>query len=156
MQKIAPHTVPLAQQQQSDPAAPSPAMQLAQRIRREQGLEHARRYLEAMEPFIALGERERIAEHIGVPLAVKRAEPHTNSAPVKNNGQNFNNAPNNPMGGGMGGGPMGGMGNMGANPMQLMQMMSQMGGSGGGGMNSMSGMNPMMLAQLFGNMMGGR
>ncbi|MBE6032628.1 MAG: hypothetical protein E7224_05490 [Clostridiales bacterium] len=46
----------------------SPALRMAERIRNEQGLQGARDYLAAMEPYLAPGERRHIAERLGVEL----------------------------------------------------------------------------------------
>ena len=138
MQKIAPHTLPPnakseGTRKKSDNAAqPVPAaMQLARRIRREQGVEQVRRFLIAMEPFLAPYERMAIAEHMGIRLPPSQSssgsqtggqsrpmnQPNTSGfsqgASQQGHAQAANGAPNNgnfmnkgPMNGPVNSGPM--------------------------------------------------
>lgn len=159
MQKVAPHTLPpqkrpIQPQSQENQQTATPAQMLARRIRREQGPEQAKRFLYAMEPFIAPAERMNIAKMLGIQLEYRPDNRHTGAqqnahypeqhydAPV------FNQSPQQqPAGDGfMGQMPQGGMNR----PMQMMQMLSQMPGMAGGAGGAM---NPMMLAQMFGGMM---
>lgn len=141
---------------QSIPA--SPALAMARRIRNEQGLDRARQYLVAMEPFLAPAERAHIAQQIGVTLPTPSAQ---QSAPPFTQKQSPFNAGQQPPFSGMPFGQAGGMPFMGKggsmNPWQMMQMLSGLGGMGkkGGtqGKNNMMG-DPMMLAQMLGSMMG--
>lgn len=140
MQKTAPTSLPQRRQEGN-----SPALTMASRIRAEQGPERAAQYLNAMEPFLAPGERTYIAYTLGLPIP----------QPVSNSGMQPPMGPQTAMGGGMGGmGSMGGLGNMGnlGSIMQLMQLMNGLqgmpgmqGGQGGG--------NPLM--QVLGSLMGG-
>lgn len=118
----------------------SPALMMAGRIRKEQGAERAAQYLEAMEPFIAPGERSHIAHVLGLPQPVETVR--QNPAPPQGFPQN--------MGMGMG---MGGMGNL-ANIGNIMNLMQLMNGFKGDSQQSQSP-NPMQIAQLLGGLMGG-
>jgi len=122
--------------------APSPALQLAERIRNEQGKERAQQFLLAMEPFLAPAERSHIAGKIGVSLPQRPV-----AAPQQPQGSDtlgqmrppFGTAPFSPQQGG--------------NPLQMMQMLSGLGGKGQkGGM----GADPLALAQLLGSVMGNK
>ena len=192
MQKIAPHTLPPNAKSEGtrkiseNAAQPVPAsMQLARRIRREQGVEQVRRFLIAMEPFLAPYERMAIAEHMGIRLPPSQSssggqtgnqtrpmnQPNSSgfsqgnahqgraqaaygapgSGNFTNNGPTNNGPMNNgPMNNGpMNNGPMnnGPMNNGSMNPqMQMLNMLSQMGNS------TQAGLNPMMLAQMMGNL----
>lgn len=153
---------------QSIPA--SPALAMARRIRNEQGQERARQYLMAMEPFLAPAERAHIAQQLGVTLPVPSAPPFAQGQPNQAQqapGQpqsSFNQGqPHTPFAGAPGGMPFGqaggipfmGKGSM-SSPLQMMQVLSSLGGMGKkGGTQGGSGMgDPMMLAQMFGSMMG--
>lgn len=130
---------------------PSPALLMARRIRAEQGIDQLKRFLMAIEPFVAPAEREGIANSMGIHIEPSPPPNQERPQPNMNNGMpfgqgTFNQGEMNPMyllqnlmGRGNG---MGGMGNMG-----------NMGGMGGMGGNA-QGLDPMMLAQLM-NMMGG-
>lgn len=154
MQRIAPNTVPPRQSgndRDNSGQSGSPALMMGRRIRAEQGVERARQYLSAMEPFVAPAERAHIAQQLGIPLPAHsepRPEPppqNTQSEPqnfmpnfggggMPNLGQNFGGLPN----------FMGGNNNL----AQMMQMMNAFGGLKGG-----SGkMDPMMMAQMLGMM----
>ena len=128
----------------------SPAYTMASRIRNEQGRDRAAEYLGAMEPFLAPGEREHIAKMLDIPLPQRQYAPPPPQyappqyAPPQRPAQGPQAMPN-----------LGGMGDT----MQLMQLLSSLGGMGKGGSplgQSGGGMNPLMLAQLLGNMMGRR
>ena len=128
----------------------SPAYTMASRIRNEQGRDRAAEYLGAMEPFLAPGEREHIAKMLDIPLPQRQYTPPPPQyappqyVPPQRPAQGPQAMPN-----------MGGMGDT----MQLMQLLSSIGGMGKGGSplgQSGGGMNPLMLAQLLGNMMGRR
>lgn len=145
-------------------AAASPAYSMARRIRNEQGLERARQYLMAMEPFLAPMERAHIAEQLGVTLPLRPQQQPQNAPPSFNQAQQQAPFGGMPFGqtqqqapfGQMGGLPFMGQGGMGNNPLQMMQMLSGLGNMGkktgqqsGGGMG-----DPMMLAQMLGSLMG--
>ena len=139
----------------------SPAYTMAARIRNEQGRERAAEYLAAMEPFLARGEREHIAQSLGLPQTAPRTgqqQPVYQQPPVRQQAPQQQYAP-----------PPYQQSPFSApqqnDPMQLLQMLSGMGGMGGMGgganpfgggkaSNSPLGGNPMMLAQLLGGLMG--
>lgn len=138
MQRTLNNTIPQPQRDRQQGAQYSPAYTMASRIRNEQGRDRAAEYLGAMEPFLAPGEREHIAKMLDIPL------PQRQYAPPQRPAQGPQAMPN-----------MGGMGDT----MQLMQLLSSLGGMGKGGSplgQSGGGMNPLMLAQLLGNIMGRR
>lgn len=130
MQKTAPTSIPQRRQEGN-----SPALTMASRIRSEQGPERAAQYLNAMEPFLAPGERTYIAYTLGLPIPQPSAQ--STFAPRQSMG------PQAPMGG-IGGG----LGNLG-NIMQLMQLMNGLQGMQGGQGNG----NPLM--QMLGSLIGG-
>jgi hypothetical protein len=130
---------------------PSPALQLARRIRYEQGTEQLRRYLSAIEPFIAPAERAAIAKQMGIQIVKAQSsspkeaqsqpvirqeepdDPHESYQPRQQGPAN-------------------------SQQMQMLQMLAQLAGGGmpglgnlGGAMNSNGGLNPMLLAQLLSN-----
>ena len=144
MQRTLNNTIPQPQRSQPQGAQFSPAYIMASRIRNEQGRERAGEYLGAMEPFLAPGEREHIAAMLDIPLPQRQYAPPPQYAPPRP-AQAQQAMPN-----------MGGMGDT----MQLMQLLSSLGGMGKGGASPLGqaggGMNPLMLAQLLGNMMGKR
>lgn len=154
VQRIAPHTLPpqggrqRASQTEKNQPLP-PALLLARRIRREQGAEQARRFLAAMEPFLAPNERMTIAEQLGIRLQTpnpppkgNRRQPESVQTPTspsedpQTRQQNPQNGRNNDFS------------NM-AQQIQMLQMLSQMNGQGGG-------FNPMLLSQLMNGMNGGK
>ena len=138
MQRTLNNTIPQPQRDRQQGAQYSPAYTMASRIRNEQGRDRAAEYLGAMEPFLAPGEREHIAKMLDIPL------PQRQYTPPPPHAQGPQAMPN-----------LGGMGDT----MQLMQLLSSLGGMGKGGSplgQSGGGMNPLMLAQLLGNMMGRR
>jgi len=152
MQRIAPNTVPPRQSGgggNNSGHNDSPALVMGRRIRAEQGVERARQYLIAMEPFIAPAERAHIAQQLGIQLPMHQEQRHfePNNEPrdtgysqptMPNFGNvNVNGIPN-----------LAGMGNN--NLMQMMQMMNAFGGMQG----SKGKMDPMLMAQMFGSMMG--
>ncbi|HWS30669.1 MAG TPA: hypothetical protein VN512_11260 [Clostridia bacterium] len=154
MQRIAPNTVPPRQSgggSNNSGQGGSPALVMGRRIRAEQGVERARQYLMAMEPFVAPAERAHIAQQLGIQLPTHQepryAEPINEpqdtgfSQPnIPNFGNaNMNGMPNFP-----------GMGNN--NLMQMMQMMNAFSGMQGG----KGKMDPMLMAQMLGSMMGGK
>ncbi|MEG1547593.1 MAG: hypothetical protein RR232_02455 [Clostridia bacterium] len=153
MQRIAPNPfMPRqnAQTQSNTAQNASNAMMLARRIRNEQGVERARQYLIAMEPFLAPAERYHIADQLGIQVP----RPSDNYVPQS---QNVASAMPTPVGSGTNSG----MGN----PMQLIQMLSSLtgkgasplsalGGLGGASAQQGGGMDPMMMAQLLGGMLG--
>ena len=138
MQKTVPNNSINPQQKQPVPTA---AMSLAYRIRNEQGMERARQFLIAMEPFLAPMERQHIAEQVGVQI------PPPQPRYERESGAQYSGAQS-------GGG--------GADPMQLIRMLSGLSGKQqGGGMPNLSGMgggtggmDPMLMAQLLSGMMG--
>lgn len=107
----------------------SPAWLLAKRIRTEQGIEHLRRYLDAMEPFLAPAERVWIARSFGMPYDPNIPKREAGSNATGQNSSSF-----------------GGM-----NPMMLMQLLTQSGKGGKGG-----SINPAMLSQLMNMMNNGK
>lgn len=71
MQQTPPTSVPPTMPEPTVPNVaqePSPALLMARRIRGEQGIEQLKRFLEAMEPFVAPAERRMIAESMGIKL----------------------------------------------------------------------------------------
>ena len=134
MQRTLNNTIPQPQRDRQQGAQYSPAYTMASRIRNEQGRDRAAEYLGAMEPFLAPGEREHIAKMLDIPLPQRQyAPPPPQYAPPQY-------AP-----------PQ--------RPAQGPQAMPNLGGMGKGGSplgQSGGGMNPLMLAQLLGNMMGRR
>ncbi|MBR0025837.1 MAG: hypothetical protein IJP37_01625 [Clostridia bacterium] len=155
VQRIAPHTLPpQGGRQTRSPTEKNqplpPALLLARRIRREQGAEQVRRFLAAMEPFLAPNERQSIAEQLGIRLQTQNPPPkgnqrQTESAqmptshpeePQPRQRPNPQNDRNNDLS------------NL-AQQVQLLQMLSQMGNQGGG-------FNPMLLSQLMNGMNGGK
>lgn len=148
MQRTLNNTIPQPQRDRQQGAQYSPAYTMASRIRNEQGRDRAAEYLGAMEPFLAPGEREHIAKMLDIPLPQRQYAPPPPQyappqyAPPQRPAQGPQAMPN-----------MGGMGDT----MQLMQLLSSLGGMGKGGSplgQSGGSMNPLMLAQLLGNMMG--
>lgn len=151
MQKVAPHTIPpqraretISQDMQTMP----PALLLARRIRREQGIEQVKQFLAAMEPFLAPYERSSIAGQMGVKIPI--SEPQERHRPQNNNQQRpqqpvhepaqqsaVPNAANQ-------GFATGGM-NSGSSPMQMLQLIGQLA-------NMQNGMNPALMQQLLGGM----
>ncbi len=158
MQRIAPNTVPPRQggndRNGNANAGGSPALVMACRIRSEQGVERTRQYLMAMEPYIAPAERAHIAQQLGIQLPARQERPEPQSAP-QNSPSGFQmpdflngGMPNL---GNMNTNAMPNFGNMGGgNLQQMMQLMNAFGGMQGG----KGKMDPMMMAQMFGNMMG--
>jgi len=148
MQRTLNNTIPQPQRDRQQGAQYSPAYTMASRIRNEQGRDRAAEYLGAMEPFLAPGEREHIAKMLDIPLPQRQyAPPPPQYAPPQYV------PPQRPAQGPQAMPNMGGMGDT----MQLMQL--SLGGMGKGGSplgQSGGGMNPLMLAQLLGNMMGRR
>lgn len=157
MQRMPPNIPP--RQRESGEAPVSPALNMARRIRSEQGAEQARQYLMDMEPYLAPAERNHIAAQLGVELPRRQNAPA--APPVQQNPQQFQNGAQvnfNPLSmlGGMNGG----------NPMQLLQMLggAPKGGANGagapGGMPGAGGFgNIMQLAQMMqmlGPLMGGK
>lgn len=140
MQRTLNNSIPLSQRTQPQQGAqPSPAYTMAYRIRNEQGRERAGEYLCAMEPFLAPGEREHIAAMLDIPLVscARPAQQAQYAPPQRETQASPQNIPN--------------MSSM----NQLMQLLGGLGGMGKGSPQpSLGGMNPMMLAQLLGNMMG--
>lgn len=131
MQRTAPTSLP-QRRQEGNPS--SPALTMASRIRSEQGPERAAQYLNAMEPFLAPGERTYIAYTLGLPMPQSVQQSYAQpQQPMQNSG---------PLGAL---GNMGGIGNIG-NIIQIMQLMNSLQGGQGGS-------NP--LAQMLGNLMGG-
>jgi hypothetical protein len=150
MQRIAPNTVPPRQSGgggNNSGHNDSPALVMGRRIRAEQGVERARQYLMAMEPFVAPAERAHIAQQLGIQLPMHQEPRYTEpnneprdtgfSQPNMPNFGNVNGMPNIP-----------GMGNN--NFMQMMQMMNAFSGMQGG----KGKMDPMLMAQMLGSMMG--
>ncbi|OQB23915.1 MAG: hypothetical protein BWY11_01520 [Firmicutes bacterium ADurb.Bin182] len=164
MQKVSPHTIPpkpgeryaAVRKSSSKILDPSPALQLAQRIRYEQGTEQLRRYLTAIEPFIAPAERAAIAKQMGIQI-VKAQQ-----SPPQSQNQYFQPE------------EAGGSGQINENrqsqqpdtannsgrmnqQMQIIQLLAQLAGGGMPGLGNLSnafnssggGMNPMLLAQLL-------
>lgn len=143
MQRTLNNTIPPSQRSQPQQGAqPSPAYTMAYRIRNEQGRERAGEYLCAMEPFLAPGEREHIAAMLDIPLvSCARTVQQPQYAPQQREAQ----AP-----------PMQSTQSM-PNMSSINQLMQLLGGMGKGSSQPASGgMNPIMLAQLLGNMMGRR
>ena len=103
-----------------------------------------------MEPFLAPGEREHIAKMLDIPLPQRQYAPPPQYAPPQYA------PPQRPAQGPQAMPNLGGMGDT----MQLMQLLSSLGGMGKSGGSPLGqsggGMNPLMLAQLLGNMMGRR
>ena len=152
VQRIAPRTLPPqggkqtgSQMEKNQPLPP--ALLLARRIRREQGAEQVRRFLTAMEPFLAPNERITIAEQLGIRLQPQNPPPKGNQRPPESvslptappeeaqtrqrqgsQNHDFTNL---------------------AQQIQMLQMLSQMGGQNGG-------FNPMLLSQLMNGMNGGK
>jgi hypothetical protein len=129
---------------------PSPALQLARRIRYEQGTEQVRRYLSAIEPFIAPAERAAIAKQMGIQIVKAHSAPkEAESRPVIQ--QESPDEPSESY-------QPRQAGPANSQQMQMMQMLAQLAGGGmpglgnlGGAMNSSGGLNPMLLAQLLSN-----
>ncbi|MBQ7114389.1 MAG: hypothetical protein IJO10_09160 [Clostridia bacterium] len=116
----------------------SPALQLAMRIRNEQGRERAAQFLLAMEPFLAPAERSHIAAKIGVSLPQKQPQPPHGNDPFSGGKLPLPQMPFQQNGG---------------DPLQMMQMLSGLGAMGQkGGM----GADPASLARLLGSVMGSR
>ena len=133
MQKTAPTSLP---QRRQEGGSNSPALVMASRIRAEQGPERAAQYLNAMEPFLAPGERTYIAYTLGLPLP-QPVQPSYAPPPQMQN--------TNPLGAL---GNMGGLGSIG-NIMQIMQLVNTLQGNSGG----QGGANG--IAQMLGSLMGG-
>ncbi len=131
MQRTAPTSIPQRRQESG-----SPALVMASRIRAEQGAEKAAQYLNAMEPFLAPGERTHIAYTLGLPIPQQVQHSYAPPQQMPNNG---------PMG--LPGG-LGGLGNIG-NIMQIMQLINGLQGMQGG----QGGPNQLM--QMLGSLMGG-
>lgn len=127
-----PRTQPYSQPQSAQPQSASPAFTMASRIKREQGAGRAAEYLAAMEPYLAPAERAHIASQLNLPSYAPPPPP-------------VQAAPQSPISGSMN------------DPMQLLSLFSMLGGMGAGksGAEGVAG-NPMMLAQLLGNIMGKR
>ncbi|MDO5110709.1 MAG: hypothetical protein Q4E65_00225 [Clostridia bacterium] len=130
----------------------SPALNMAQRIRSEQGTQRAAQYLMDMEPYLAPAERAHIAEQIGVTLPQRRTQPQSQAQPqsagAPTGGMPFGGIPNGGTGGGMPGG---------GNPMQLLQMLGGMPGGVPGGMPGGGNMgNMMQMLQTLGPLLGGK
>lgn len=148
MQRTLNNTIPQPQRDRQQGAQYSPAYTMASRIRNEQGRDRAAEYLGAMSPSCP-GEREHIAKMLDIPLPrgnipATAAYAPPQYVPPQRPAQGPQAMPN-----------LGGMGDT----MQLMQLLSSIGGMGKGGSplgQSGGGMNPLMLAQLLGNMMGRR
>lgn len=118
----------------------SPALQLAERIRNEQGRERVQQFLLAMEPFLAPAERSHIAEKLGVQLPVRQStEMNAGGDPFSKGPQPFRQNAFPPQQGG--------------NPLEMMQLLSGLGAMGGKGN---AGTDQLALAQLLGSMMGNR
>ena len=178
MQRTPQNTMPPGSRQvnpqQNGQHPASPAYTMAARIRNEQGKERAADYLAAMEPFLAPGEREHIAQSLGLPpqrpqpqqqayqQSAAYQQPTYGQRPYQQQQQPQYAPPpyqqtfQQPQGN---------------DPMQLLQMLSGLGGLGGknGGNpignaagnafsnafgSAFGGGNPMMLAQLLGGLMG--
>lgn len=151
MQRMPPNMPPRQNGTQNQRPA-SPALNMAQRIRSEQGAQRAAQYLMDMEPYLAPAERAHIAEQIGVTLPQRRTQPQPQpqNAGAPMGGMPFSGMPN----GGMpnGANPFGGMPN-GGNPMQLLQMLGGMPGAGmPGGMPGGDMGNMMQMAQMLKNL----
>ncbi|MDO4568428.1 MAG: hypothetical protein Q4B99_05645 [Clostridia bacterium] len=139
--------VPKRPQNPVEPAGsePSPALQLARRIRAEQGVGQLKRFLNAIEPFVAPAERQSIAESMGVRLENAQDEQAMPRQSPYRDGAAPSSAPYGSPAINAGGMDMfsllqGIMGRQGGAPTQ---------GSGGG-------MDPMLLAQLMNAMNKGR
>lgn len=151
MQRIAPHTLPPQGVRPGGGQSPMeknqplpPALLLARRIRREQGAEQVRRFLVAMEPFLAPNERMTIAEQLGIRLPQKAIQTQRGGTGTQESGLEENTVrPPQPQQNNMNGG----FAHM-AQQLQLMQMLSQLSGQGGG-------FNPALLSQLMSGMNGG-
>lgn len=131
-----------AQPQHGGASAVPPALELARRIRREQGGKQVQRFLEAMEPFLAPFERQSIAEQMGVSLPARPVPESHASCPAP--GRPWRQPPY--AAPPPAASPTGGM-----NSQLLMQLLGQM--TGGKGLaGGAGGMNPAMLAQLLGSM----
>ena len=116
----------------------SPALQLAMRIRNEQGRERAAQFLLAMEPFLAPAERSHIAAKVGVSLPQKQPLPPNGSDPFSGTKPPMPQMP---------------FQHQGSDPLQMMQMLSGLSTMGQkGGM----GADPVSLARLLGSVMGTR
>lgn len=143
MQRTLNNTIPAQQRAQPQQGAQySPAYIMASRIRNEQGRERAAEYLSAMEPFLAPGEREHIANMLDIPLKLRTPAAYTPQQAAQPRPAQSAQA------------PMPGMGAMG-DTMQLMQLLGSLGGAGKSQpANAQGGINPLMLAQLLGSLMG--
>lgn len=153
MQKIAPHTLPpnasqsggMSNRQPAPMQAAPPALLLARRIRREQGVEQVKRFLMAMEPFLAPYERQAIAEQLGIRLPPPPPPP--GSPPQKpeescRRQERPSATPSAPP-------PLSQGPNM---NQQLLQLLGQMAGGSMGTAANAGGINPMLLSQLLGGM----
>ncbi len=120
----------------------SPALQLAMRIRNEQGRERAAQFLLAMEPFLAPAERSHIAAKIGVSLPQKQPAQQRGNDPFSETHTPVQQMPFSQQ--------------RGSDPLQMMQMLSGLGGLGGMGQKNGMGTDPAALARLLGSVMGNR
>ncbi len=170
MQRMPPNMPPRQNNQNGTGAAVSPALNMARRIRSEQGAEQARQYLLDMEPYLAPAERAHIAEQLGVALPPRQERTQAAPTPPMGGGMPMGGNPLSALGA-MGGNPLAALGAMGgnaggANPMQLIQMLSGMQGGGAGNAGAsgapagMGGMgNIMQMAQMMqtlGPLLGGK
>ncbi len=156
-----------------------PAILLGQHIRRERGMQGVQRYVVSMREHLTESEYEDLCHAMGVPTDLQlpqqhRAAPQQHTIPnaqenayaAQPQASNQNNmqmiqmlmqmmSGMNGMGGSTGGG-MGGLNMNGMNPLLLAQMMQN--GMGGAGVNGgtsgggMNGMNPLLLAQMLSSM----
>lgn len=151
---------------------PAPAILLGQHIRRERGMQGVQRYVVSMREHLTESEYEDLCHAMGVPTDLQLPQQHR-AAPQQHTMPNVQESPyaspqpqaqqqNNMqmmqmlmqlMGGMNGtGSGTGGMNMNGLNPLLLAQMMQNgMGGNmnGGSGTGSMNGMNPLLLAQML-------
>lgn len=140
-----------------------PAIQLAQYVRRERGMQGVRSYVAAIREFLPSSEYQALCKTMGVPADVKQTHKPAQGQPTQ--GQPAQGHPSQ-------GQPTQAQSNP-ANQMQMMQMLSSLmnmqggaspggagsagstGGTGGtGGIGGAGGLNPMMLAQLLNGMNG--
>lgn len=138
MQKyqIPPHSVPIGKlppQRANVIEEGSPTYAMAKRIRSEQGIEQVKRFLLAVEPFIAPAEQEAIANVMGITLEKCHAKADAGNAER----ESFHQANPQPQ-----------QQTSGFNIPPLFSALMQSGGQQSGGMN------PLMLAQLMGMMNG--
>ena len=131
MQQTPPTSVPPTMPEPTVPNVaqePSPALLMARRIRGEQGIEQLKRFLEAMEPFVAPAERRMIAESMGIKLrtAEKGRQRDGRAAASEHIGQGAFSDPMAMLGSLMGGQGWGNTSGDSAMPMMLAQLMSGM------------------------------